>query len=518
VWHIFSKLNFMNLLQQEKKLIPQRRNEDAKNTQCSSLRNPSGFASLRESISSFYADLPIMALTFFLLPILLAIAPPSSAQTLSPLRPVSLSDQTSLPAQTTSVAGAPQALLIERIEIQGNTKTRPQVIRRYLSMKEGTAITPEIFSRDYDALVATHFFKRVEFSSKPGSAPGKVVMVIEVQERRWPWLEVAGGFSELEGWYFIPIGVRFDNIFGGGGIGGGRTIIADRTAGFYWHYLEQEIFRSNLDFQMKLGSFTHSYIHYLNNQELLQDIENDNLTLAFSGHRGWSKHLSSGFIFNTWQPAPTATFTANDSTITSLPPPLVTAPLEKSNSAFVRLQLDTRDHALFPRRGTWGALQFEKTLASSREDNNDFSRVLIDMRWYAAVGRNVLALHAKAGRVSESAPFYERFYLGGAYSVRGYAERSLTPLGWGTKMALGQVEMRFPISGSRQNPALSGAVFLDAGHINNYKNPETGRELFLSAGYGFRLKLPVIGLLRCDFAYPLDRDDFRFHISLGHTF
>jgi outer membrane translocation and assembly module TamA len=65
---------------------------------------------------------------------------------------------------------------------------------------------------------------------------------------------------------------------------------------------------------------------------------------------------------------------------------------------------------------------------------------------------------------------------------------------------------------------LSAALFFDAGHINDFTNTETGRELFLSAGYGFRLKLPVIGLLRCDFAYPLDRDDFRFHISLGHTF
>ena len=102
--------------------------------------------------------------------------------------------------------------------------------------------------------------------------------------------------------------------------------------------------------------------------------------------------------------------------------------------------------------------------------------------------------------------------------MRGYAERSLTPLGWGTEMALGQIELRFPIAGSPQHPALSAAAFFDAGHINDFKNTETGKELFLGAGYGFRLKLPVLGLLRCDFAYPLGRDDFRFHISLGHTF
>ncbi len=446
-------------------------------------------------------------ITIFIIPALMAFAQQTPAPHPSPSLPVSHSIQT-----------VHQALIIERIEIQGATKTKPQVIRRYLNMKEGAAITPEMIAQNYDALVATNFFKRVEFSSKPGSAPGQVVMVIEIEERRWPWLEIAGGFSELEGWYLIPIGVRFDNLFGGGGIGGGRFIFADRTVGFYWHYREQELFGSNLDFQLKLGAFNQNFIHYIDSEEAIQEVQNDNLLLAFSGHRGWSRYVSLGLNFNTWTPAPEVRLAATDSTITALPPPLVTEPRAKSNSAFLRLQLDTRDHPAFPRHGLWAAMQFESTFKNSGPDFNDFSRYIFDARGYRAFGRNVLAVRAKAGRVSETAPFYERFYLGGAYSVRGYAERSLTPLGWGTDMALGQIEMRFPLAGAPQNPSLSAALFFDAGHINDFENTETGKELFMSAGYGFRLKLPVIGLLRCDFAYPLDRDDFRFHIALGHTF
>ncbi len=116
-----------------------------------------------------------------------------------------------------------QSLRIQRIEIQGTTKTQHSVIRRYLSMKVGDEITPELIAQNYDALAATNFFKRVDFSAKPGSAPGQVVLVIEIVERFWPWLEVAGGFSELEGWYIIPLGVRFDNFFGRGDLGGARA-------------------------------------------------------------------------------------------------------------------------------------------------------------------------------------------------------------------------------------------------------------------------------------------------------
>ena len=408
-----------------------------------------------------------------------------------------------------------QTLRIERIEIQGTTKTRHSVIHRYLTLKVGEEITPELIAQNYDALTATNFFKRVDFTSKPGSAPGNVILVIEVSERYWPWLEVAGGFSELEGWYIIPLGVRFDNFFGRGDLGGARFLLADRIGGTYLHYRHPQIFKSVFDLQIEVGGTKQSFIHYFGGRQVLHDVENGEARVAAIGTRGWASHFSAGFQFNHWRPAAQATFTDNDSTFRLTLNPLATQLGEtKVNRLFAHLQKDTRDDRLFPRRGVWGALAFEIADSALGSDVN-FTSLVFDGRVYAPLGKNTLALHAKAARISEAAPFYERHYLGGAYSLRGFAERGLTPLGWGTELFLAQAELRFPVAGNSQRPSMSATIFFDTGSL---KTPKGTHAFTSAAGFGFRVKTPIIGLLRCDFAYPLDRDDFRFHLALGQTF
>ncbi len=258
-----------------------------------------------------------------------------------------------------------------------------------------------------------------------------------------------------------------------------------------------------------------SFIHYIEGREVFHDIENGEASLAFIGTRGLARYFSAGFQFNNWRPEAQATFTDNDSTFQLTQNPLAAQLVEtKINRLFVRLEKDTRNDRLFPQRGVWGALAFEVADSALGSEVN-FTSLVFDGRFYAPIGRNTFALHAKAARVSEAAPFYERFYLGGAYSLRGFAERSLTPLGWGTELLLAQAEMRFPVAGNMQRPSMSATIFFDAGSL---KTPKGAHDFTSAAGFGFRVKVPVLGLLRCDFAYPLDRDDFRFHFALGQTF
>lgn len=435
------------------------------------------------------------------------------------------SNDSTLVSSADATPSAQSSLIIERIEIVGATKTKPQVIHRYLSLKAGDAVTPEAIDRDYEALTATHFFKQVEFSSKPGGAAGKVILVIEVVERRWPWLEFAGGFSELEGWYLVPAGVRFDNTFGNGNIAGGRFIIGDRTGGFYLHFRQPQIFSSSFDLQLEAGSNSTDFIHYLAAREAIHRVDIGSGRIALVGNRGLARYFSAGFRFNSARPE--TKYELGDTTRTDFPPELAGQLAKKRiNSFFTRLQFDTRDQIYFPHTGVWGALSLEaakvstasSTSSSTFEHTGDFRQLVFDARIYQPIGVNVFAVRAKAGLVSRAAPFYERFYLGGAYSLRGFAERGMTPLGWGTEVLLAQAEMRFPVAGDPQQPSLMAALFFDAGRIESAGVLNEQNRFFTSAGAGFRVKVPIIGLLRCDFAYPLDRDDFRFHFALGQTF
>lgn len=411
-------------------------------------------------------------------------------------------------------------LVVERIEIQGARKTKPHVIHRYLSFREGDVLTPEIIERDSQRLLATNFFKSVDFSAAPGSAKGKVVVNIEVQERRLPTLEFAGGYSEIDGWYVSPIGVRYDNLFGTGHFLGLRVIIGDRVGGFNFRFRQPNIFNSNLNFQLDWEALGRDLIHYFNDREAIQKVGTGSLRLALSGSRGLEKYLSGGFQFSAVEPDSFAKFTQNDSTLRSFPA-AITQNLGKKDAGmfWLRLQADTRDDAFFPRRGLWGAFSVE--VADPKFGGTTrFTRKVFDGRFYQNIGSSVLALRLKAATTTESTPYYERFYLGGAYSLRGFAERSLTPVGYGTRLFLGSLEWRVPIAGRHpQKPSLVGAVFFDAGSIGTPPTKFADDEILTAFGFGVRIKVPVVGWLRLDFAYPEKRpDDFRFHLGIGQSF
>lgn len=116
-------------------------------------------------------------------------------------------------------------------------------------------------------------------------------------------------------------------------------------------------------------------------------------------------------------------------------------------------------------------------------------------------------------------PFYEKFYLGGPNSLRGFADRSLSPDGGGNQLYQSGMELRFPLTRKNfPNHFLTGVVFWDGG-----ANLAKGQNLSIdsienSLGFGFRFRIPFIGLLRMDYAYPINEGEKRIHFSLGHTF
>jgi outer membrane protein assembly factor BamA len=116
------------------------------------------------------------------------------------------------------------------------------------------------------------------------------------------------------------------------------------------------------------------------------------------------------------------------------------------------------------------------------------------------------------------------FDAGGAQTVRGYAEDSLSaydlydvlPVG-GSKLLLLNQEVRFPLF----SKWLQGAAFIDAG--NTFK-PGTSiklDQLAVGAGFGIRIMTPFAPL-RLDVGYPINRrpedNPRRFYFSVGQIF
>ena len=99
---------------------------------------------------------------------------------------------------TFQIAEAPR-VYVEKININGNVRTKDQVIRREFRLAEGDAFNTLKVKRSRDRLQGLGFFQdKLEIEQKPGSAPDRVILEANVQEKSTGSLEVSAGYSSLE--------------------------------------------------------------------------------------------------------------------------------------------------------------------------------------------------------------------------------------------------------------------------------------------------------------------------------
>jgi outer membrane protein insertion porin family len=182
----------------------------------------------------------------------------------------------------------------------------------------------------------------------------------------------------------------------------------------------------------------------------------------------------------------------------------------------------------FEHAGLWGDLEFNQL-----QGRGDWFVPLFedeDERWH------VLHFHGAAGWASEygdtpDVPVYERFYAGGAQSLRGFSYRGIGPMDngdpiGGKAMWLASAEYGFPVLGVPQpgQPSLRGVFFADAGTVaEDWGDPGIG-DVRLSVGFGVRFVVPFLGPrpVAVDFGFPLvsfDGDETQLiSFSFGSSF
>jgi outer membrane protein insertion porin family len=116
---------------------------------------------------------------------------------------------------TFQIGEAPR-VYVERVQINGNTTTLDTVIRREFRLVEGDAFNSIKVKRSRDRLLGLGFFQdKLEIEQKPGSAPDKVILEANVQERPTGELQVSAGFSSLER-FILSLSIRQRNFRGRG--------------------------------------------------------------------------------------------------------------------------------------------------------------------------------------------------------------------------------------------------------------------------------------------------------------
>jgi outer membrane protein insertion porin family len=112
--------------------------------------------------------------------------------------------------------GETPRVYVERIDITGNTTTRDKVIRREFRLNEGDAFNAQKVKRSQDRIQSLGFFDpKFEIKQSEGSAPDRIVLGANVEEKPTGQLELSGGYSSLER-FIVQLGISQNNFMGKG--------------------------------------------------------------------------------------------------------------------------------------------------------------------------------------------------------------------------------------------------------------------------------------------------------------
>ena len=143
---------------------------------------------------------------------------------------------------------------------------------------------------------------------------------------------------------------------------------------------------------------------------------------------------------------------------------------------------------------------------------------------------------AASGMGSGDVPFYDRYYLGGLYSLRGFKYRNIAPrdptygpnnpnmpdepIG-GDSYWFGSLEYSIPILEKDSGPSVRVAFFYDAGAVGAGSYSFSGN-FDDDYGLGLHLDIPHLGPLRLEYGIPITHDQFngssgKFQFGVGYT-
>ena len=424
-------------------------------------------------------------------------------------------------------------LYVDEVRIVNNYKTRDRVIRRDLTFQPGEILDETAVEASLDRLRARGFFEQVRLNLLPGSTPDSRTVEVSVEEARTAFFSFGVGASSNSGFFgnisftqrnfdWTRLPTDPDEFFKGTAFaGGGQQLSLQFQPGTEMSLLRLDFIEPSI-FDQPYSLGLSGWLFERQREDYGENRQGASVSL---GHR-FTPELSVR-----------GTLKAETVELTNVDPS--TAPdilaLEGTND-LISLRLgvayDRRDNFWQPSRGYMLEAYFEQ-YGTFLGGDFDFWKSGVEGQYFRTLlvdrfdRKHILALTGQADFADSyddtPVPIFERYFAGGAYSVRGFRYRAIgphfgdQPLG-GEARVLAGAEYTFPLIGEY----FRGLLFLDAGDIG----PTAGElgTLRTAVGFGLRFSAPGLGPLpiSLDFGVPLTKEDeditHVFSFSIGANF
>lgn len=366
---------------------------------------------------------------------------------------------------------------IERIDIEGNEKTKDEVIRRELAIFEGDRYSSSLIRLSEQNVQRLGYFENIEVTNKPGSSQDKMVINIKVKEQSTGNIQAGAGYGTGGEGLVLRGQISNQNLFGRG-----QTLSATVNWSNYRKMFDVAFIEPYLTyvFDQPLSFAFTAYNRDIYLGEFNRLATGGDVTLGYplggpfaEVSRKWKRNKSlsvAPYILDFEQLSFLLTYTVERVEISGLAAPVRKWDLHEREPRYTTslrpaIRLDQRDNRLFPSRGLYfefrsefateylggsGLASFENYLRQRIKsegmkdgrskmipaaDANNFLRFGTNFRfyhnlddWFFLKGL-VFKTNFELGLLNTlGRPLvFENYALGGSNTVRGYPYRSISP-------------------------------------------------------------------------------------------
>jgi len=406
---------------------------------------------------------------------------------------------------------------INRITIKGNTRTRDKVIRRELLIREKGVFDSRALRLSHQRLIRLDFFEDVSINPEPTPDKTKMDLVVEVKEKPTGAFSVGAGYSSVDSLMFMAE-ISQNNFLGRGQ----RLALSGNISGTATRYnlgfTEPRFYDTQLMLGLDIYNWKREYDTYT------RDSKGGAIRFGYPVWELWNASFSYGY---------------DDTSLTDVDlenaAPSIIESLGINITSYVTFSLsrDTRNNLYTTTRGSQNVIN-TKYAGGILGGDSQFTKVDGFTSWFFPgffIDETAFHIRVSAGQVWDNEdgalPDYEKFYLGGINTIRGFKTRSIavtvTDPETGEEFKVGgqimwftNLEYHFPLV---KAGGLRGLVFYDAGNV--YDNDWNFDEIKQSVGVGLRWLSPM-GPMRLEWGYVInpqpDEDKSNWEFSMGGSF